>query len=84
VIESKEDAAKRDVKSPDRAEAVMLAFSDRTPAIMQWYKNRAEANAVGDTPPYDPLPMVDDDDDDLTDIYWRESERLTKLWRGGS
>ncbi len=29
VIESKEDARKRGVKSPDRAEAVMLAFAER-------------------------------------------------------
>ena len=29
VIESKDEARKRGVKSPDRAEAIMLAFADR-------------------------------------------------------
>jgi hypothetical protein len=46
VIESKEDARKRGVKSPDRAEAVMLAFADvRMPyaGIFDWYKEQAEA-----------------------------------------
>src|SRR5215813_13091167 len=33
VIESKEDARKRGVKSPDRAEAVMLAFAERRTAL---------------------------------------------------
>src|SRR5207249_2930070 len=32
VIESKDEARKRGVKSPDRAEAVMLVFAARTPA----------------------------------------------------
>ena len=33
VIESKEDARKRGVKSPDRAEAVILAFAERPPIV---------------------------------------------------
>jgi hypothetical protein len=33
VIESKQDALKRGVKSPDRAEAVMLAFAERPPLV---------------------------------------------------
>jgi hypothetical protein len=33
-IESKEEARKRGVRSPDRAEALMLAFADRTPGIL--------------------------------------------------
>jgi phage terminase large subunit len=33
VIESKADARKRGVKSPDRAEAVILAFAERPPSV---------------------------------------------------
>ena len=40
VIESKEDARKRGVKSPDRAEAIMLAFADMEPGIIKYYENR--------------------------------------------
>lgn len=39
-IESKEEARKRGVKSPDRAEAVMLAFANRTPGIIEYYRAR--------------------------------------------
>ncbi len=42
-IESKEEARKRGVKSPDRAEAVMLAFADRTPGIIEYYRTMVEA-----------------------------------------
>jgi ribosomal protein S27AE len=43
VIESKEDALKRGVKSPDRAEAVILGF-DTGPkfAILEFYREEAE------------------------------------------
>src|ERR1700734_1446029 len=38
VIESKQDARKRGVKSPDRAEAVILAFADQPKiAILEFY-----------------------------------------------
>ena len=44
VIESKEDARKRGVKSPDRAEAIILAFADLAPAygLLEWYRQEAE------------------------------------------
>jgi phage terminase large subunit len=44
VIESKEDARKRGVKSPDRAEAIILAFGDLAPAygLLEWYRQEAE------------------------------------------
>jgi len=44
VIESKEDARKRGVKSPDRAEAVILAFSDLAPVypMLEYYREEAE------------------------------------------
>ena len=35
VIESKEEARKRGVRSPDRAEAVMLAFAPEIPREVQ-------------------------------------------------
>src|SRR5262249_46364665 len=42
MIESKEEARKRGVKSPDRAEGLMLAFAEtRTSGIFEFY--RAEA-----------------------------------------
>ncbi|MEO8053499.1 MAG: hypothetical protein ABI833_24130 [Acidobacteriota bacterium] len=44
VIESKEGARKRGVKSPDRAEAIILAFADLAPAdgLFEWYRQEAE------------------------------------------
>jgi hypothetical protein len=48
VIESKEDARKRGVKSPDRAEAVMLAFAETRVAcygLLEYYRMEAEALA---------------------------------------
>jgi hypothetical protein len=48
VIESKEDARKRGVKSPDRAEAVMLAFAETQVAcfgLLEYYRMEAEALA---------------------------------------
>jgi hypothetical protein len=42
-IESKEEARKRGVKSPDRAEAIMLAFANRTPGIIEYYRDLSEA-----------------------------------------
>ena len=41
-IESKDDMAKRGIRSPDRAEAIMLAFADRTPGILAYVKQRAQ------------------------------------------
>jgi hypothetical protein len=45
VIESKEDARKRGVKSPDRAEAVVLAFAEVSfshAGILEFYRQEAE------------------------------------------
>jgi phage terminase large subunit len=48
-IESKEEARKRGVKSPDRAEAMMLAFVNRTPGIIEYYRElAARAERIGD------------------------------------
>lgn len=48
VIESKEDARKRGVKSPDRAEAVILAFSDLgvKHGVLEFYRQEAERVAA--------------------------------------
>jgi len=40
--ESKDDMAKRGIRSPDRAEAIMLAFAERTPGILAYVKQRAQ------------------------------------------
>ncbi|HXR24425.1 MAG TPA: hypothetical protein VN742_03610, partial [Candidatus Binataceae bacterium] len=42
VIESKEDARKRGVKSPDRAEALMLAYARTEPAVITFYRRELE------------------------------------------
>ena len=80
VIESKEDACKRGVKSPDRAEAVMLAFADRTPGIMQFVYDRAQEQAFSDQIPTLGNPAVpafeEPDYGDLAEIYERELRRL--------
>ena len=52
MIESKDDARKRGVKSPDRAEAIVLAFSDiRKPhwGLFEYYRQNA---GIPDDPPY--------------------------------
>src|SRR5260370_4915031 len=46
AIESKDDARKRGVKSPDRAEAIMLAFAQMTPGIMTYYRREALGTLV--------------------------------------
>jgi hypothetical protein len=59
-IESKDDLKKRGIGSPDRAEAVMLAFADRTPNILQYVRQRVKydqalekAQAEGKAAPHD-------------------------------
>ena len=42
VIESKEDARKRGVKSPDRAESVMLAFAEAGDGFSQFMKSEVQ------------------------------------------
>lgn len=50
-LESKYDMAKRGVKSLDRADALMLAYANRTPGMIEYYRDRAEALAkVGGNP----------------------------------
>ena len=49
MIESKKDAAKRGVKSPDRAEAIILAFADvKKPGyvLMEWMDMQIEKQGM--------------------------------------
>jgi hypothetical protein len=75
-IESKEEARERGVKSPDRAEALMLAFADRTPGILRYYQERVEAQAARAKHPDMPEP---EPDDYLERIYEAERRRLEAL-----
>ena len=72
-IESKDEARKRGVKSPDRAEALMLAFADRTPGIARYYQERSEAIAERERNPNMAEP---EPDDTLAKIYEAELRRL--------
>jgi hypothetical protein len=45
-IESKDDMKKRGLKSPDRAEALMLCFANRTPGIAEFYREQSERPAL--------------------------------------
>ena len=46
-IESKQARRQRGAKSPDRAEALMLAFADLTPEIIKYYKELYEQQHGG-------------------------------------
>jgi len=80
-IESKDEMAKRGVGSPDRAEAIMLAFADRTPGIFAYVKQKAQhqqavdaAIRQGNPPPEDPWNA-----DELTEAY----NQVTREIEGG-
>src|ERR1700676_677326 len=75
-IESKDQAKKRGVRSPDRAEALMLAFADRTPGILRYYQELNEADAARAKNPNMPEP---EPDDYLERIYEAERRRLEAL-----
>ena len=75
--------AKRGIGSPDRAEAIMLAFADRTPGILTYVKQRAQhqqavENAIRDGRP---MPTESDDADELIDAY---NQVILELEGGGS
>jgi hypothetical protein len=73
VIESKDELKKRGIKSPDRAEAVMLAFADRKPGISRYYQEQSEARAAREKDPTLPEPAPDTT---LQEEYDREILRL--------
>jgi phage terminase large subunit len=64
-IESKEDRRRRGLKSPDRAEALMLAFAPEHPAfafgeqLLERAKIAAEAEARGELLPPAPNPLLE-------------------------
>jgi len=66
-IESKDQARKRGVRSPDRAEALMLAFADRTPGILHYYQELAKAQVGGKKSPA--MEEAESPADDLMKIY---------------
>jgi phage terminase large subunit len=80
VIESKDDLRKRGVKSPDRAEALMLAFADLTPGIIRYYEARVREldheAAPFNNPAVPRFEEDDDDDGDLMQVYEQERRRL--------
>jgi hypothetical protein len=78
-IESKDQAGKHGVRSPDRAEALMLAFADRTPGILRYYEERAKAQAAREKNPEraESEPTADD----LMKIY---QETLAELEKKGN
>jgi phage terminase large subunit len=62
LIESKEDARKRGVKSPDRAESTMLAFAEpggNWTGLLRFYQASAAAQAKEQPKPQQPLPKAE-------------------------
>jgi hypothetical protein len=78
-IESKDQARKRGVRSPDRAEALMLAFADRTPGILRYYEELAKAQAEGKKSPA--IEEAESPADDLMKIY---QDTLAELEKKGN
>jgi hypothetical protein len=64
------------VKSPDRAEAIMLAFADREPSIIKYYEQEIHrAQDAQQRGLSEPEPL----EDDMSRIY---EETLCELQRG--
>jgi hypothetical protein len=72
------------VKSPDRAEATMLCFANRTPGMMEFYRDQLKgrqtaavaadvARATGN-----PAPELLDDDNDLIAAYQKAREEFER------
>lgn len=56
-IEPKDKAKKRGVKSPDRAEALIMALGDIEPSILVYYRDLARKDAVANAQPDAPAPL---------------------------
>lgn len=84
-IEAKEDARKRGVSSPDRADALMLAFGIAEPSMLKYYMDLARQQASGGTlepplPDIDKRPVLDVPPAPVPahdDLYTRAAKRLT-------
>jgi hypothetical protein len=61
-IESKDEMRKRGVKSPDRAEALMLAFADCSPSMLTYVRQRAEYQQAVETAAREGKPPPDERD----------------------
>jgi hypothetical protein len=88
-IESKDKMCERGLESPDRAEALMLAFADRTPGIMRYYEalNRQMVAAEGglNNPKLMRFEEPDDSDvDDMMQVYEQALHRIQADERGES
>jgi hypothetical protein len=70
-IESKDEMAKRGIGSPDRAEAIMLAFADLTPGILAYVRQKAQRQQTVESAIHEgrPIPEEPDDAYELIDAY---------------
>lgn len=79
-IEQKEKAKKRGVKSPDRAEALILALGNTEPSILKFYRDEArreaqkEGSLAPDVVPPSPKPV---DPKHADNAYTRAMTKLT-------
>ena len=83
-------ARKRGVKSPDPAEAVMLAYAQATPGIIEFYRELAGQggsdggngpNAAGGASPI-AEPGFDEDGGELMEVYRKALEEAEGLQSG--
>jgi hypothetical protein len=75
-MEKKSAMEKRGIKSPDRAEALMLTFADRRSGISRYYEELSEARAAREKDPNLPEP---EPDTTLQDEY----DRVTRILQSG-
>jgi hypothetical protein len=69
-IEPKDEMRRRGIRSPDRAEAIMLAFGDRTPAALKRIQAHVEGRELRDRQHAllaRPRATVSSDDDSYAD-----------------
>jgi hypothetical protein len=88
VIESKDELRKRGIKSPDRAESIMLAFADRTPGIMSYYEHldrkiTAAEKGASNNPMVPRIEEPDDAAEDLSHAYERALRQPQAVERRG-
>jgi phage terminase large subunit len=85
MIESKDEARKRGVKSPDRAESLLLAFADRTPAIIRYYKEEVKRRSAADASDNPAAPgkesSAESNVDDLVRTYEEALRELQEEYR---
>jgi len=84
VMETKDAMLKRGVKSPDRAEATMLAFAQMTPGIIDFYRESLEGRAATEEAEREAaaggenLPEPEDEENDLIAAYERAREEFER------